>query len=115
MFDLWRAASTQAPTDLATGANMDRRGFATGMVCAAAMMGRAGAVAPIKDPAIAKFIAGMPKAEYHVHLEGTLEAEMKFALARRNGLQLPFADVAAMKAAIAITICPAFWPSIMTG
>lgn len=87
---------------------MDRRGFATGMVCAAAMMGRAGAVAPIKDPAIAKFIAGMPKAEYHVHLEGTLEAEMKFALARRNGLQLPFADVAAMKASYRYHDLPSF-------
>ena len=46
---------------------------------------------------MARFIAAMPKAEYHVHLEGTLEAEMKFALARRNGLTLPFADVAALK------------------
>ena len=44
-----------------------------------------------------RFIAALPKSEFHVHLEGTLEAEMKFALARRNGLTLPYADVAAMK------------------
>ena len=70
--------------------------------------GRASATAPITDPAMAQFIAGMPKAEYHVHLEGTLEAEMKFALARRNGLQLPFADVAAMKASYRYHDLPSF-------
>ena len=32
------------------------------------------------------FIAGMPKCELHVHLEGTLEPEMKFELAQRNGI-----------------------------
>ncbi|NKJ43963.1 adenosine deaminase [Novosphingobium sp. SG720] len=73
-----------------------------------ATIGRARAVAPVKDAALARFIAGMPKAEYHVHLEGTLEAEMKFALARRNGLQLPFADVAAMKASYRYHDLPSF-------
>ncbi|MBW8753831.1 MAG: adenosine deaminase [Sphingomonadales bacterium] len=57
---------------------------------------------------IAGFIAAMPKAEFHVHLEGTLEAEMKFALARRNGLTLPFADVAAMKASYQFHDLPSF-------
>jgi adenosine deaminase len=57
---------------------------------------------------MAAFIAGLPKAEYHVHLEGTLEAEMKFALAQRNGLALPFADVAAMKQSYKYHDLPSF-------
>jgi adenosine deaminase len=66
------------------------------------------AVAPESDPALARFIKGLPKSEYHVHLEGTLEAEMKFALAKRNGLSLPFADVAAMKASYNYHDLPSF-------
>jgi adenosine deaminase len=38
---------------------------------------------------LASFIAGMPKAELHLHLEGTLEPELKFELAARNGVELP--------------------------
>jgi adenosine deaminase len=45
------------------------------------------------------FIAGMPKAELHLHLEGTLEPELKFELAARNGLELPYATVEEMRAA----------------
>lgn len=57
---------------------------------------------------MASFIAALPKAEYHVHLEGTLEAEMKFALARRNGIALPYADVAAMKRSYIYHDLPSF-------
>lgn len=57
---------------------------------------------------MARFIRVMPKAEYHVHLEGTLEAEMKFMLAQRNGITLPFADVAAMKASYQYHDLPSF-------
>ena len=39
------------------------------------------------------FIAGLPKAELHMHIEGSLEPEMLFALARRNRLSIPFANV----------------------
>ena len=39
------------------------------------------------------FIEGLPKAELHVHIEGTLEPEMMFGLARRNGVALPYASV----------------------
>ena len=45
------------------------------------------------------FIAGLPKAELHMHIEGSLEPEMMFALARRNGVSIPFADVEALRAA----------------
>jgi len=46
-----------------------------------------------------EFACRMPKAELHVHIEGTLEPDLAFALARRNGLALPYADEAALKAA----------------
>jgi adenosine deaminase len=36
------------------------------------------------------FIRAMPKAELHVHLEGTLEPELSFELARRNGIDIPY-------------------------
>jgi len=49
------------------------------------------------------FIAGLPKAELHMHIEGSLEPEMMFALARRNRMTLPFADVAAVRAAYQFT------------
>ena len=50
-----------------------------------------------------EFIIGLPKAELHLHIEGTLEPEMMFALARRNGLALPYADVEAVRAAYAFS------------
>ena len=45
------------------------------------------------------FIAGLPKAELHMHIEGSLEPELMFALAERNGVAIPFADVEAVRAA----------------
>ena len=44
-------------------------------------------------------IAELPKVELHVHIEGTLEPEMAFALAGRNGVALPFAGVEALRRA----------------
>jgi adenosine deaminase len=49
------------------------------------------------------FIVGLPKAELHIHIEGSLEPEMMFALARRNGVALPFANVEALRAAYSFT------------
>ena len=50
----------------------------------------------------------MPKAELHVHIEGTLEPEMIFALAQRNGVKLPYASVEALRAAYAFTNLQSF-------
>jgi len=46
-----------------------------------------------------RFIAGLPKAELHMHIEGSLEPELMFALARRNGIDIPFDSVEAVRAA----------------
>jgi adenosine deaminase len=48
---------------------------------------------------LAQFIAGLPKAELHMHIEGSLEPELMFALARRNGVEIPYASVEEVRAA----------------
>lgn len=53
-------------------------------------------------------LRAMPKAELHIHIEGSLEPELIFALARRNGVDLPYADVEALRAAYAFTDLQSF-------
>jgi len=48
---------------------------------------------------ITSFIANMPKAELHLHIEGTLEPDMMMSLADRNGVSLPYASVDDVRAA----------------
>jgi adenosine deaminase len=52
---------------------------------------------------LARFIQGLPKAELHLHIEGSLEPELMFDLARRNRISLPFASVEAVRAAYAFS------------
>jgi len=57
---------------------------------------------------LADFVRQLPKAELHVHIEGTLEPEMMFALAQRNGIDLPFDSVEEIHAAYEFTSLQSF-------
>jgi adenine deaminase len=46
-----------------------------------------------------QFIRGLPKAELHVHIEGTLEPELAFQLAKKHGIALPHATVEELRGA----------------
>lgn len=49
------------------------------------------------------FIRGIPKAELHLHIEGSLEPELMFALGRRNRVDIPFRSVDEVRAAYAFS------------
>jgi len=51
------------------------------------------------DRTLDSFISGLPKAELHLHIEGSLEPEAMFAMAKRNRLTLPFGSVEAVREA----------------
>jgi adenosine deaminase len=55
-----------------------------------------------------QLLRAMPKAELHIHIEGSLEPELIFALAARNGVKLPYANVEALRAAYAFTNLQSF-------
>jgi adenine deaminase len=50
----------------------------------------------------------LPKAELHIHIEGSLEPELIFALAQRNGVSLPYASVEDLRAAYAFSDLQSF-------
>ncbi|MBE9556681.1 MAG: adenosine deaminase, partial [Proteobacteria bacterium] len=52
---------------------------------------------------IPEFIRSLPKAELHLHIEGSLEPEMLVELARRNKIEIPFASVEEVRAAYEFT------------
>ena len=50
------------------------------------------------------FLTRLPKAELHLHIEGSLEPELMFALAERNGIALPYATVDEVRAAYDLSL-----------
>jgi len=59
-------------------------------------------------PRLHAFLQAMPKAELHIHIEGSLEPELIFQLAARNGVHLPYASVEALRSAYAFTDLQSF-------
>jgi adenosine deaminase len=59
-------------------------------------------------PTLADKVAGAPKAELHIHIEGSLEPELIFALAERNGVKLAYDSIEALRAAYAFTDLQSF-------
>jgi adenosine deaminase len=59
----------------------------------------------VESPALLK---RMPKAELHIHIEGSLEPELIFKMAQRNGVKLPYADVESLRRAYAFTDLQSF-------
>ncbi|HVK96141.1 MAG TPA: adenosine deaminase [Noviherbaspirillum sp.] len=60
------------------------------------------------DQALRKVLQHMPKAELHMHIEGSLEPELIFALAKRNGVTLNYASVEELRRAYAFTDLQSF-------
>lgn len=54
------------------------------------------------------FLLGLPKAELHLHIEGSLEPELMFALAQRNGVSLPYASVDELRQAYSFSDLQSF-------
>jgi adenosine deaminase len=57
---------------------------------------------------IEKFIATLPKAELHLHIEGTFEPELIFKMAERNKIKLPYASVESLRKAYDFTDLQSF-------
>ncbi|MCG7497962.1 adenosine deaminase [Vibrio sp. Of7-15] len=55
-----------------------------------------------------RFIQQLPKIELHLHIEGTLEPELMFQLAERNGIALPFQSIEQVRAAYQFTDLQSF-------
>ena len=65
-------------------------------------------VKPVAADRLPELLRRMPKAELHIHIEGSLEPELIFALAQRNGLALPYASVEALRSAYAFSNLQSF-------
>lgn len=65
-------------------------------------------VRPVSPDRLPELLRAMPKAELHIHIEGSLEPELIFALAKRNGMALPYANVEKLREAYAFTNLQSF-------
>ena len=65
-------------------------------------------VKPVAPDRLPDLLRQMPKAELHIHIEGSLEPELIFALAQRNGVTIPYANVEALRSAYAFTNLQSF-------
>ncbi|MBK8071766.1 MAG: adenosine deaminase [Ramlibacter sp.] len=63
---------------------------------------------PIPAERLPALLRAMPKAELHMHIEGSLEPELIFALAQRNGVSIPYASVDELRRAYAFTNLQSF-------
>ena len=55
-----------------------------------------------------ELLRAMPKAELHIHIEGSLEPELIFALAKRNAVAIPYASIEELRSAYAFTNLQSF-------
>ncbi|MGH6627415.1 MAG: adenosine deaminase [Burkholderiaceae bacterium] len=65
-------------------------------------------VRPVAAERLPELLRLMPKAELHIHIEGSLEPELIFALAQRNGVSIPYVSVDALRRAYAFTNLQSF-------
>jgi adenosine deaminase len=65
-------------------------------------------VRPVSPERLPELLCLMPKAELHIHIEGSLEPELIFKLAKRNGMALPYASVEELRSAYAFTNLQSF-------
>lgn len=66
------------------------------------------ALSQLTGTALTEFVRGLPKAELHIHIEGSLEPELIFEMAKRNGVTLQYDSVEALRAAYAFTDLQSF-------
>ena len=63
---------------------------------------------PVSADRLPELLRKMPKAELHIHIEGSLEPELIFALAQRNGVAIPYRSVDELRSAYAFTNLQSF-------
>ena len=65
-------------------------------------------IKPVEPARLSDLLRAMPKAELHIHIEGSLEPELIFALSQRNGVVIPYSSVDALRSAYAFSNLQSF-------